>query len=227
MMEKEDRKAWERRQRETRIVDIAQEVFFKNGFDNTTIIEIAKAAGYSKRAIYLYFKDKEEIFLAVVLRGLTLLNEMLEKAYKDPGEDRNGLQAMGTAYYNFSLEHPEFLQLIMIYESDTCIYYKERKPDFTGQFFKEECQKKTDAMAETITRAIQRELDAGTIKTTLTPTQLMLILWGQVVGVMQIILMRKQHFEDAFGIDYRSLFVAFQDMLENGMFHREPPSPGD
>jgi len=53
---------------------------FTKGYDAATIIEIARACGYNKRSIYLYFRDKEELFLAVVLRGLEQLHTRLEKA---------------------------------------------------------------------------------------------------------------------------------------------------
>ena len=48
-----ERKAWEKAQREKRIIDIAQEVFVSRGYEQTTIPAIADAAGYNKRTIYL------------------------------------------------------------------------------------------------------------------------------------------------------------------------------
>ncbi|MCP4719523.1 MAG: hypothetical protein GY860_08715, partial [Desulfobacteraceae bacterium] len=41
---------------------------------------------------------------------------------------------------------------------------------------------------------------------------LMLLLWGQVFGVMQIILMRQAHFQETYNISYEDLFAAFMDM---------------
>ncbi|MBU3916279.1 TetR/AcrR family transcriptional regulator [bacterium] len=216
-MKSEERKAWERKQRETRIIDIAQTVIFEKGYEQATIIEIAKAAGYTKRSIYLYFKDKEDIFLAIVLRGLTLLTEMLESAYFGQKETARGLDAMGNAFYEFFMQHPEYLSLIMTYEANTCIYYKELKPEIVEGYYKNECQKQTDLMAEIMTRAITMEIDKGAIKTDLSSTQLMLILWAQVFGIMQVILMRKKHFKDAFGIDYKDLFEAFQSIVSKGI----------
>lgn len=66
-------------QRTTRIIEIAQDCFLQRGFDATTIEEIAHLAGYNKRTLYHYFKDKEkELFLAVALNGLKLFNEKLK-----------------------------------------------------------------------------------------------------------------------------------------------------
>jgi len=206
-MMSEERKAWEKKQRENRILDMAQEIFFKNGYEFTTIIEIAKASGYNKRSIYLYFKDKEDIFLAVVLRGLTQLHERLEKASKDLS-----IQGLGRAFFDFSMDHPDYLKLIMVYEANTCVYNPGMLKNAVPGSHKYLCQEKTDAMADLITRLLARGIDTKKIKTSLKPSQLMLVLWGQVFGVMQIILMRQAHFQETYGISYEDLFAAFMDM---------------
>jgi AcrR family transcriptional regulator len=56
----------ERRLERTRslLLDAAEQVFAEKGFIPATLDDIAKAAGYSKGAIYKYFAAKEELFLA-------------------------------------------------------------------------------------------------------------------------------------------------------------------
>jgi AcrR family transcriptional regulator len=56
----------ERRLERTRklLLDAAEEVFAEKGFIPATLDDIAKAAGYSKGAIYKYFSTKEDLFLA-------------------------------------------------------------------------------------------------------------------------------------------------------------------
>lgn len=48
------------------IVDGAREVFLARGFDGASMGDIAKAAGVSKGTLYVYFKDKDELFAAIV-----------------------------------------------------------------------------------------------------------------------------------------------------------------
>src|SRR3954449_6741099 len=48
------------------IVDGAREVFLARGFDAASMMDIAKAAGVSKGTLYVYFKNKEELFAAIV-----------------------------------------------------------------------------------------------------------------------------------------------------------------
>ena len=46
------------------IIDAAVTLFSKKGFENTSVDELARAAGVGKGTIYSYFKAKNEIFLA-------------------------------------------------------------------------------------------------------------------------------------------------------------------
>jgi AcrR family transcriptional regulator len=48
------------------IVDGARVVFMARGFDAASMGDIAKAAGVSKGTLYVYFKDKDELFAAIV-----------------------------------------------------------------------------------------------------------------------------------------------------------------
>ncbi|WP_249136781.1 TetR family transcriptional regulator [Bradyrhizobium tropiciagri] len=55
-----------RRQTLQRIADVGMELFLANGFDATTLDEVAAAAGISRRTFFYYFKGKDEILLAHV-----------------------------------------------------------------------------------------------------------------------------------------------------------------
>ena len=48
------------------IVEGARSVFLARGFDAASMGDIAKAAGVSKGTLYVYFKDKDELFSAIV-----------------------------------------------------------------------------------------------------------------------------------------------------------------
>jgi AcrR family transcriptional regulator len=211
-----DRRAWEQQQRRNRIIDKAESVFFQTGYDGATVPAIADAAGYNKRTLYLYFKDKRELFLAVVLRGLTRLQSALTTAVKRSDADGRRLRHLALAFFDFALAHPEYLDLIMIYES-RYFDYLNRQAARQGDGFMEQCQQASDAIARTVTAAIDSGMAAGTIRTELTPQQLMLVLWGQIVGVMKILSMRDNQFQAAFGIDRQGLFEYFVGLVERSL----------
>lgn len=57
----------DKRQRtRSRLIEAATEVIREKGYDRTTLEEIARRAGMTRGAIYNNFKDKEDLFLAVI-----------------------------------------------------------------------------------------------------------------------------------------------------------------
>ncbi len=53
-----------------RILDAAVEVFAQNGFYNSKVSQIARAASVADGTIYLYFKSKEDILLSVFVDSM-------------------------------------------------------------------------------------------------------------------------------------------------------------
>jgi|GEM_PF-485209 len=71
--------------RRTDILDAAQKLFIEKGFEKTTIDEIAKSIDISKGSVYLDFKNKDEILLAIAERLVIFLIEQLEEQVKNAG----------------------------------------------------------------------------------------------------------------------------------------------
>jgi AcrR family transcriptional regulator len=65
------------------ILNGARDLFERFGFKKTTMEDIARQVGKSKSALYYYYKTKEEIFEAVILRDIdeqqTLVTEVVKK----------------------------------------------------------------------------------------------------------------------------------------------------
>ena len=49
-----------------KIIEVALKVFDKKGFFKTTVDDIARAAGLAKGTLYLYFKDKESLYITTI-----------------------------------------------------------------------------------------------------------------------------------------------------------------
>lgn len=63
----------------THIIDIARQLFAKSGLDNTTMNDIAIASGKGRRTLYTYFKNKEEVYYAVIESELERLTERMDE----------------------------------------------------------------------------------------------------------------------------------------------------
>lgn len=74
----------------TKLVDVARQLFAKNGLDNTTMNDIALASGKGRRTLYTYFKNKEDIYFAVIEEEMDRLSEkmkLVSQKYMEP-EDK-------------------------------------------------------------------------------------------------------------------------------------------
>src|SRR5687767_11710457 len=105
----------ERQKEELRgkILEAAKALFIERGFEDTSIRNIAEKIEYSPTTIYLYFKDKDDIFYALHSEGFTLLNQYFRvlEHVSDPYER---LKALNKAYIDFALENGEFYDLMFI-----------------------------------------------------------------------------------------------------------------
>jgi TetR/AcrR family transcriptional regulator, fatty acid metabolism regulator protein len=63
-----------------KILDAAIDVFAQKGFHDTRVDEIVDASKTSKGAVYFYFPSKQDIFLAIVDKFASLLEERLKPA---------------------------------------------------------------------------------------------------------------------------------------------------
>ena len=57
------------------LVDVARQLFAKNGLEETTMNDIAVASKKGRRTLYTYFKNKEEIYYAVIESELRVLDQ--------------------------------------------------------------------------------------------------------------------------------------------------------
>jgi TetR/AcrR family transcriptional regulator, mexJK operon transcriptional repressor len=76
------------------IIEIAQDLFFREGYAGTSMSQIAAAVGGSKTTLYSYFKSKEELLLAVV-RDVVEMNPAEYDLAGPPSEFRAWLTGFG------------------------------------------------------------------------------------------------------------------------------------
>ena len=62
----------EQEEREKRILDAAAELIIRQGYDKTTMSDVAEEAGVSRGIVYLHFENKDKLFEALVYRETLL-----------------------------------------------------------------------------------------------------------------------------------------------------------
>lgn len=61
-----------------KLVEVARELFARKGLEATTMNDIAANSGKGRRTLYTYFRNKEEIYTAVIEGELERLSEKLD-----------------------------------------------------------------------------------------------------------------------------------------------------
>ncbi|AMN40858.1 TetR/AcrR family transcriptional regulator [Rhodoplanes sp. Z2-YC6860] len=112
------------------IVEGARQMFLSHGFDAASMADIAKAAGVSKGTLYVYFKDKEELFRAIVLLECASQAEGIFDLDHNDHDVAGVLTRLGNAYVSF-LCRPEKASALR-----TVIAIADRMPSI-GQVFYE------------------------------------------------------------------------------------------
>ena len=62
-----------------KLVDVARHLFAQNGLEATTMNMIAEASQKGRRTLYTYFKNKEEIYYAVIQTELERLSDRMDE----------------------------------------------------------------------------------------------------------------------------------------------------
>lgn len=108
-----DRKEREKQEMRKLIINAAMEMFITEGFDKTSIRNIADKIEYSPATIYLYYKDKDELLYEVQGQAfMELYNAFVKDVTATDPLER--LDQLLHSYVNFGFEHPDLYDLMFV-----------------------------------------------------------------------------------------------------------------
>lgn len=109
-----ERKERDKQEMRLKILETAKQIFIEEGFEKASIRAIADRIEYSPATIYLYFKDKNELFFSVHETGFEKLIEEMTNAIEGITDPVDELRARGFAYMKFAFQNPEMYDLMFI-----------------------------------------------------------------------------------------------------------------
>jgi AcrR family transcriptional regulator len=107
------RKQREKNEMRSLILDAARKIFLEKGYHLTSMRNIAEEIEYSVGTIYLYFKEKDEIFHALHEEGFRRMLAMMQPL-QHVAEPFERLKALGKVYMQFAKENKDFYDLMFI-----------------------------------------------------------------------------------------------------------------
>ena len=109
------RRQREKARRRQDILSAAERVFAIHGFDTATMEQIAQEAEYATGTIYLYFKDKNALYAALLVNKLSAMVDQVEKAAREaaPADAADRLRNAIKAQFEFHDANREFFEVLM------------------------------------------------------------------------------------------------------------------
>jgi AcrR family transcriptional regulator len=95
------------------ILKAARCVFARQGYANTVVDDIAGQAGIAKGTLYLYFKSKEEIFLAALMEDARRLEELTRERMRAVDSWEEKLKAYVGVRLEYLETHQDFLRIYL------------------------------------------------------------------------------------------------------------------
>lgn len=173
------RRSREKERRRQEILDAAKQLFFEQGFVATTMDQIAGRVELSKGTLYLYFKSKEELYIALLVEGLALLNQAFQTAAENETGWKTKLRSIGWAYFHYSRDYPQFFQLNFQFQ------HGELTANISDALY-QKCAQEAFACLEHLSRAVAEGVADGHIRPEHDPMGLAVTLWGSLTGIIML-----------------------------------------
>ena len=173
----QERKEREKEHRKEEILDAAQRIFFEKGLGASTMDEIAEAAELSKGTLYLYYKSKEDLYLAVATRGFRALHDGFERILQDEKSVVPALVKIGHSYVEFFYTHRKYFQMFHFLQS----------PHFHKQVSEEmrmSCNAEAYKSWERIIDLLKSGIVQGFVRNDLDPVEVTIIFWSSITTML-------------------------------------------
>jgi TetR/AcrR family transcriptional regulator len=112
-MERVPRKERERKRRQREFLETAEEIFSRKGFHSATIQEISEKSEFAVGSIYHMFRNKDEIYTALLQMRLEEYLSLLEDRINNSHGPLEKVQSLIEAKFRYFSEHKPFLRLFL------------------------------------------------------------------------------------------------------------------
>ena len=173
-----ERRQREREERRNQILDAAERVFLERGFEETTMDELASEAELAKGTLYLYFKNKEDLLVDLLVRRRSPLLQRFGEAAADATDGLDHVRRLIEAQHqSFAGDPPQFRRFFLHRIVDG-------PPDSSDAPGVDAHSRHVRRVVSSFLQAIERGQGDGSIRTDLNPHALTAQIWGGTVGTL-------------------------------------------
>lgn len=209
-------KEQEKEQRRNYILDAAEKLFFFRGYDDVSMDDIANDVELNKATLYLYFKNKESLFFTIVLRGIRILNSMIEEGTKSCETGIEILDTIGKVYFEFVNKYPAYNRAYLYFRSGR---FDIEDHEDMNEVAKEILKLRQDTFVITC-NAIKSGMDEGVIRSDVDPVEVTVFLTMILKGITEMRSDLKKVLENR-GIVQHQFFADAADFIHRMLMNTE------
>ncbi|MFQ5641287.1 MAG: TetR/AcrR family transcriptional regulator [bacterium] len=169
------RKEREKLYRRREILLAALKVFAEKGYEHANVEEIAETAEFSKGALYNYFANKEEMFIALLDEGFADFERIVMEGFDNDLPLREKIKRFTSGALEYFEQNPDYLTLIF----KENLQLKIKLVSSFRERFAHKRQKLVDIMMAPLQEAIKR----GAIRN-IDATQLVEVFWNIIFAFL-------------------------------------------
>jgi AcrR family transcriptional regulator len=186
------------------ILEAAFVEFSRNGYAVTTLDQIAERAGVTKGTIYVYFENKEHLFISMVREVTNAATETVHEMFEShEGSTADLLRAQFSFIYQHIVEDRRRREVVRMLIAEA-----PRFPELADRYYDEILR----PCLELLKQAIQRGMDRGEIrKSSIVNSPQVVIAPIALVDLWMMM------FDDRQPLDLKAYFNAHLDLVLNGL----------
>lgn len=175
------------------IVSAASALFMEKGITATSMDDIAKAAGYSKATLYVYFENKEEIVGILVLNSMKKLYGYISSALIQHETTKARYDFICRGLVKYQEEFPFYFKMVL----------DKINIDFESKEYLPE-EGETYQIGEEINEKIKNFLlsgmEKGDLRNDLDIMPVIFNFWGMLSGIIQLAANKEEYIKKSIGL---------------------------
>jgi AcrR family transcriptional regulator len=192
-----ERRGEEKERRRAEILDAAEALYIKQGWDALTVDQVARRARLSRALVYVYFRDKEELLFAIGERAMRLLRDRFIEAAASHALGIDKVEAVGRSYMGYAHEFPHYF--------DFCTRFQAHSVAADPGSHESACRVAGDEAIGVVVQVIEAGIRDGSIRPDVgEPVLLATTLWAFTHGIIQLAMAK--------GSDLARIGIAIPDL---------------
>ncbi len=175
------------------IVSAASTLFMEKGIAATSMDDIAKAAGYSKATLYVYFENKEEIVGILALNSMKKLYDYISSALIQHKTTKARYDFICRGLVQYQEEFPFYFKMVL----------DKINIDFESKEYLPE-ERETYQIGEEINEKIKNFLlsgmEKGDLRNDLDIMPAIFNFWGMLSGIIQLASNKEEYIKKSMGL---------------------------